>query len=306
MSISQFKDGAEDIEFWISEDVDGTDIWELQDAIANSGESAWNVPNNDEDSEHILLLDEEMEVSGNFPALRFFHMYDIEPGLDGGIVEISTDGGTVWNDLGPHFIREDYTGPINFTTFATPGIEGFWGDNEQFEASYIDLSSFIGEIVLVRFRYGSPEPLPNSLPGSYQGWFIDDVEFLDLLAFQGEACVTTSQGDNACTFATEGGTFVDTEQLNTSVDNLEEEGLVFKVFPNPAGDYVNISLTSEVTDDGTITFFNMSGQQLLQKAVTLSNTPQNIPFNVSDLAGGFYFVEVRTASGVAMKKVILD
>ena len=308
-SISQFKDGAEDIELWISQDVDGTGIWELQDAIANSGESAWNVPNNDQDSEHILLLDEEIEVSGNLPVLRFFHLYDVEPGLDGGIVEISTDGGTVWTDLGPHFIRHDYSGPVDFTTFATPNIQSFWGNNENFEASYIDLSSFRGEVVLVRFRYGSPEPLPAPfipLSDSYQGWFIDDVEFLDLLTYQGEACVTTSQGDNACTFATEGGTVVETGQLNTAVDNLEEEGLVFKVFPNPAGDYVNISLSSEAIEDGTISFFNMSGQQLLQKTVTLSNTPQNIPLNVSDLASGFYFVEVRTVSGVTMKKVILE
>ncbi len=306
-SISQFKDGGENgDDVWLAIDLEGTDIWELQDATSNSGDFAWNVPDDDDDSDHILLLDEEVTVSGSSPALRFFHQYDMEPGLDAGIVELSTDGGDQWINLAPHFIRNGYSGPIAYTTFATPDLEGFWGNNDRFEASYIDLTPFQGETVLARFRYGSPDSTTTVLPGSYQGWFIDDVEYMDLLAYQSEACVMTAQGDEACAFAIDGGTVVETGQLNTAVDNLEDKGLVFKIFPNPAGNYLNISLVSEKSEASTISLFNMNGQQVLQKAIQLGNTPQTIPFNVTDLAGGFYFVEVRTASGVAMKKVILD
>ena len=306
-SISQFKDGGEEgIEFWLVDNLKGTDIWELQDATSNSGDFAWNVPDDENDSDHVLQLDEEITLSGDFPALRFFHKYDVEPGMDAGVVELSINGGDTWIDLAPYFIRNGYTGPIAYTTFAIPNREGFWGQNENFEASYVDLRTFKGERVLVRFRYGSPDPLPNSLNDSYQGWFIDDVEYMDLLAYQSEACVTTSEGDEACAFATDGGTVVEVAQLNTAVDNLEDKGLLFQVFPNPAGDYLNISLVSEQSEASTISLFNMNGQQVVQKSIQLGNTPQTIPFNVADLAGGFYFVEVRTASGVAMKKVILD
>ena len=306
VSISQFKDGGEDgNDLWLVIDDEGSAIWELQDAFANSGDFAWNVPNVDEDSQHTLLLDEEIPVSGAFPAVRFFHTYDIEPGLDGGIVELSTDGGTSWADAAPHFIRNTYDGPLAYVTFATPDKSAFWGSTSEFEASYIDLTSFIGERVMIRFRYGSPEETVTDAP-DFQGWFIDDVEFMDLLAYNSEACVTTEQGDNACAIANEGGTLVEVGTPLTSVEDLEENGLSFQVFPNPAGDYINVSLSNEQADEGTITLFNMNGQTLTQKEISLQNTTQIIPFQVSDLARGFYFVEVRTATGVAMKKLILE
>ena len=305
-SISQFKDGGEEgNDLWLVIDIDGSAIWELQDAFSNSGDFAWNVPNVDEDSQHTLLLDEEIPVSGSFPAVRFFHTYDIEPGLDGGFVELSTDGGTNWVDAGPHFIRNSYDGPLAYTTFAIPDKSAFWGATSEFEASYIDLRSFMGENVMIRFRYGSPEETAESAP-DYQGWFIDDVEFMDLLAYNSEVCLTTDQGDNACALANEGGTLVEVGSALTSVENLEENGLSFQIFPNPAGDYVHVSLSTEQADEGTITLFNMNGQAITHKAISLQNTTQFIPFNVGELARGFYFVEVRTAAGVAMKKLILE
>jgi len=99
---------------------------------------------------------------------------------------------------------------------------------------------------------------------------------------------------------------VEVGEALTSVADLEENGLSFNVFPNPAGDYIHVSLSNSTADEGTITLFNMNGQALTQKAISLQNTTQIIPFNVNDLARGFYFVEVRTAEGVAMKKLILE
>ena len=306
VSLSQFKDGGEEgNDLWLVIDLEGSAIWELQDAFAHTGDYAWNVPNVDEDSQHTLLLDEEIPVSGTFPAVRFFHTYDIEPGLDGGIVELSTDGGTSWTDAAPYFIRNTYDGPLGYNAFAIPEKSAFWGATSEFEASYIDLRSFMGERVMIQFRYGSPVETATDAP-DFQGWFIDDVEFMDLVTYNGEACVTTDQGDNACTVADEGGTLVEVGSPLTSVEDLEENGLIFQVFPNPAGDYVHVSLSNEQADEGTITLFNMNGQTLTQKEISLQNTTQIIPFQVSDLARGFYFVEVRTATGVAMRKLILE
>ena len=42
--------------------------------------------------------------------------------------------------------------------------------------------------------------------------------------------------------AAAGGTVVEVGGLNTSTQDLETLGLQFEVFPNPAGDYINISL----------------------------------------------------------------
>jgi len=87
---------------------------------------------------------------------------------------------------------------------------------------------------------------------------------------------------------------------------LEELGLQFAVFPNPAGDYINVSLSNEQTNEGTLGLFNMNGQVLMQQAISIDRSTQIIPFNVQDIPGGFYIVKVQTNEGIAVKKVILE
>jgi len=303
-SVQQYFDGGENgDEVWLYIDREGTDIWALTDDFPRTGEYSWHIENTANDNRQVLQLDEPIALSGQFPALRFYHWYDTEPGSDSGILEISTDGGNSWQDGAPYFLRNGYTGEISYFTFAEPNRSGFWGDSEDYIPTYLDLRPFqdAGDIIF-RFRFGSDDNNPDS----YAGWFIDDIEILDLLSYNGEACANSSEGDQACATAPAGGTIVETGQLNTAVENLEENGLVFKVFPNPAGDYLNVSLSDENSDEGVVTLFNMNGQQLLNKEIAINNTTQLVPFNVSQLAKGFYFVEVRTAAGVAMKKVVLN
>ena len=308
VSIRQFLDNGEDgDDFWlpINLDLESTNIWDLQDAISKSGEFAWHVSNPSTDSEQALQLDEEIIVSGNKPTLRFNHWHDIDPGTDGGVVEISIDFGSSWQDLGAHFIRNPYTGYIDYSVFASPDRQAFWGNSEDFKTSYIDLEDFLGETIIIRYRFGSDDDAAGST-GAFNGWFIDDIEFLDLFSYQGQACITSDQGDNACATALEGGTIVEVGELNTSVDNLEELGLQFAVFPNPAGDYFNVSLSNEKANDGIVSLFNMNGQELLQQNIKIDQITQIIPFNVRDIPGGFYFIKVQTNEGIAIKKIIIE
>ena len=310
-STRQFFDDMEDGDaFWLIINEEGTNLFSLQDVFVNSGENAWHVQNpeeEDEDSEQFLQLDEEILITGNQPTLRFFHQYSIDEGTAGGLVEISTDGGSRWTDLGPYFIRNGYLRPVTYTTFATVDLEAFSGSNGEFEASYVDLSSFMGERVTIRFRFGSLEYVNENIPNKvYDGWFIDDVEFLDLQRYQSEACATSAQGDNVCAMAEAGGTVVEIGGLNTSVQNLEELGLQFEVFPNPAGDYLNISLRNEIAREGVLSLYNVSGQALIQQSVTINQFAQVLPLNVENMAAGFYFVKVQTNEGIAVKKIILE
>ncbi|MFK7983694.1 MAG: T9SS-dependent M36 family metallopeptidase [Saprospiraceae bacterium] len=310
-STRQFLDDMEEGDaFWLIINEENTNLFSLQDGLANSGENAWHVINPeeaDEDSEQFLQLDEEILITGEQPTLRFFHQYSIDEGTAGGIVEISTDGGSRWTDLGPYFFRNGYVRPLAYNTFALVDLEAFSGKNEAFEASYVDLSNFIGERVTIRFRFGSVqydnENIPNKI---YDGWFIDDVEFMDLQRYQSEACATTAEGDNVCAMAAEGGTVVEVGGLNTSVQDLEDLGLQFEVFPNPAGDYINISLRNEAAKEGVLSLFNMSGQTLLEQKVTINKSTQVIPINVEAIAAGFYVVKVQTNEGIAVKKIILE
>ena len=319
MSIRQFFDGGEDgDDIWLYIDEDNEtnrDIWALTEEAPRTGEFSWHIVSDTLENRQTLRLDEPFRVSGNFPTLRFYHDYETEPGFDAGLVEISTDDGFNWVDAGPLFIRNDYVGDMAYGTFAEANRNGFWGDSNGFIPSYVDLRSFIGQDIILRFRYGTDRLNPtigtdsNGTPifEQFDGWRIDDVEYLDLLSYNGQACLSVADsGGEICAIAPEGGTFIEVGQMSTAVDNLEDSGLVFTVFPNPAGDYLNIRLSQETSDNGTLSLFNANGQQLQSQAVQLNANSQLIPLNVSQLPGGFYFVEVRTGEGVAVKKVILE
>ena len=40
--------------------------------------------------------------------LRFWHTYELEEVFDGAVIEISTDGGTSWLDLGDKILQGGY------------------------------------------------------------------------------------------------------------------------------------------------------------------------------------------------------
>ncbi|MEM6316362.1 MAG: T9SS-dependent M36 family metallopeptidase [Bacteroidota bacterium] len=304
----QFFDDMEDgDDFWLLVDVENTNLWGLQDVFFNSGENAWQISSINENSEQLLILDEEILVTGDNPSLRFAHLYDIDEGTSGGLVEISTDGGVNWQDLGPHIVRNGYVGPLTYQALATPDLEAFWGRSTDFVETYVDLSSFMGERVIIRFRFGSVLVDNSNVPSkTYDGWFIDDVEFLNLVTYSGEACATTAEGDNVCAVSNSAGTVVDPPNLNTSVADLEELGLQFAVFPNPSSDYLNISLSNESAQNAIVSLFNMNGQTISQQAVQIGRANQMVTFNVNDVASGFYLVKVQTEEGIAVRKVVID
>ncbi|MCB0627306.1 MAG: hypothetical protein KDC43_26165, partial [Saprospiraceae bacterium] len=116
-----------------------------------------------------LLVPQPAE--GDRPALRFYHRYDTQAGVDGGFVELSTDFGATWIRAEPEdFIRNGYTGPIAYGTFIIPNTSAFWGNSNGWKATYLDLSAYAGQEVQVRFRFGT-----NNSSGGF-GWFVDDIE----------------------------------------------------------------------------------------------------------------------------------
>ena len=93
---------------------------------------------------------------------------------DGGVVEISTDGGTTWNPLGPPAF---YNGQTNAFTSAPIGINrrAFVSRSAgwpNFTAASIDLgTTYANQQVRIRFRIGGDES--TGAPG----WDIDNIAF---------------------------------------------------------------------------------------------------------------------------------
>jgi hypothetical protein len=70
-----------------------------------------------------------------------------------------------------------------------------------------------------------------------------------------------------------------------------------RIFPNPA----NQTLTIESPQPSTITLLNLQGQQIKTLATTGTTT-----LDISNLARGMYFLEVKTEKGVAVRKFIKE
>lgn len=303
-STRQFYDDVESNsteETWIFDFIEGTTIWEVSDFDANSGEQSWYVENTNADNDQILFLAEPFRIEGEQPALRFYHKYETETGFDGGFVEVSIDGGNFWQIISKDkYFRGNNLRPLNYSTFAVPGIEAFSGNtNDQFIASYIDLSDFIGQDVQFRFRFGTDDV------ESRLGWFVDDIEILDIFNYQSEACVTSSEGDQACAAAPERGTVVE-DQTVLPVSELPELGAVVSIFPNPARTNLNVAVTTEQSSPVTISVFSVDGKLLLRKEERLSIGSQLFNLDVSDLASGFYMVRLDAGNSTITEKIIVE
>ncbi len=124
-------------------------------------------PDNSSASDESLVL--AFSLTGPATTLSFTHKYDTESdseptgGWDGGIVEISSDGGTRWTDLGSSMTANGYN-----NVSQSFGISMFSGNSGGCITTTVDLAGYCGDIQ-VRFRM-----LCDANTGG-NGWVVDDV-----------------------------------------------------------------------------------------------------------------------------------
>ena len=147
---------------------------------------------------------------------------------------------------------------MTFSTFAIPDIDGFWGRSSQFEATYVDLTSFLGEEILIRFRFGTIRDFDEE----GEGWGVDDIEIMDMFNYLPETCVNTDQGDQACAVAEGRGAVVEPGAVVTSTAEQFLPGeLALSIYPNPAeGKVVNLSLKSPLSEEVFVEVFGADGK----------------------------------------------
>jgi bacillolysin len=105
--------------------------------------------------------------------LRFDHAYGFENdgarNFDGGVVELSVDGGATWTDAGPLFDANGYGGNVTAPDNALAGRAAFVGDSHGYYSSRVNLAPLAGRDVKLRFRLATDES------GYSYGWYLDDV-----------------------------------------------------------------------------------------------------------------------------------
>lgn len=111
--------------------------------------------------------------------LYFKHVVDFEAVetasqnayFDGGVLEYSTNSGTSWNDAANLIVDgKNYTGIIE-SAYSNPlgGRLGFSAQSNGYVSTRVNLSSFSGQSILLRWRVATD----TSVAGS--GWILDDI-----------------------------------------------------------------------------------------------------------------------------------
>lgn len=77
----------------------------------------------------------------------------------------------------------------------------------------------------------------------------------------------------------------------TGIDEVPAQAAGYNVYPNPAGEFVNI-ISNQYTGDKVITIYNVVGQMV---SVTENKDRQTI-MNTSSLNSGVYFIEIKEVS----------
>ncbi len=119
-----------------------------------------------------LVTAQQYLIPGTATTFSFFHEMISSDFNNGGVVEITADGGRNWEDLGPYMSGFVYNETITGNSVLN-GRKAFSGFG--YGITNIDLSSFAGKKVKIRFRYATSDS-SYAVPNGGTGWIIDDIE----------------------------------------------------------------------------------------------------------------------------------
>lgn len=167
-----------------------------QQALGFGTGNVWFVPDNGTPSD-VRLTTPALPVGGSAFSMRFDHYFSFEFdanfNYDGGVIEISQDGGATWNDVlspaggGTFTTGTTYNGSflaLGPDGVATPddtgGAPGFVRDNSAANGGKLEHlvlsfgTAYAGKTVRLRFR-----EVTDSGSGRL-GWFVDNIAFTGL------------------------------------------------------------------------------------------------------------------------------
>lgn len=152
------------------------DLWHHSPYRAHTGVRSWYC-GNDATHQYLDLTDARLQLPsftpGSNAVLTFWQWFNAEydNGLhfwDGGVIEVSTNGGATFTIIPPVGGYPYLITPNDDSPFAydQPCLAGFGLGWEQFA---VDLSAYANRSIVLRFRFGSDRYTIS------EGWYIDDV-----------------------------------------------------------------------------------------------------------------------------------
>ena len=112
----------------------------------------------------------------------------------------------------------------------------------------------------------------------------------------GEPVILTFENDNA--ILTQG--FHQDYLRITEIEDLIEESLEIKVFPNPTSSFIHLIISNEETIQPVIQLYDLQGKQLLNKQLSPSNKIDE-QVELTGFSNGTYILKVTASDGKPYK-----
>lgn len=146
----------------------GSTTVKVVDNQAHSGEYQWYSHRGDDSNTRLTRAFDLTGVSS--ATLQYWTWYDIETDWDYGYVEVSTDNGETWTIL-----ETPYSATTNPSGNAYgAGYTGSSGSGPAWIEERLDISTYAGQEVLIRFEYVTDDAVNRP------GWTIDDISIPEI------------------------------------------------------------------------------------------------------------------------------
>jgi Secretion system C-terminal sorting domain len=248
-------------------------IWQIGPPQKNLFNTTTSVPNaimtdtlntypNGQESWFEVELSEYTLENFPFVQLEWFQRTDMEENVDGGIIEVSYDGGQTWKnvfddpDFRPQMVGFFQTGTLFNGKTGITGTQGetwmaiCWGNY------FGNLPSFSAGIK-VRFTFVS-----DNVDTQQDGWLLDNLYVF-------------------------GGVIGSTSSLNVSNS--------IPVYPNPAKEELQIDLTEINTRESQVQVFDATGKKVFEELLDTNLDLHRIALN--NFHSGIYFLKIQTDQG---------
>ena len=281
----------------------GGESFALQTDVVKVGAAAWKAGESSTEKTEMTLepiSGDPFLISGAQPTLRFWQQYNTESGADAGFIEVQKDGELLWRRFDPSkVVRNGYTSKVQYATFAIPFLSGFSGTSPGWIQSYFDMSEYAGQKVRVRFHFGTDDN--TGVDGG--GWIVDGLQLIDMINFDGQATVTSADGDVAYAHAPEKGLIIDAG--NTVATHEPTNTLGMSVQPNPADDLLHVRMAGAIQGSVQVSLLGADGRLALHRQLDGFAAGQVLTLDVQQVPAGMYLLQVESAAGNSMMKVVI-
>ena len=146
-----------------------TTKWDISNTRSYSPDYSYFSHNLDLPSDEKLTLTNAITLGATPPDLTFRHWFNSESTYDGGVLEVSTNGGTTWTDMQSNIYSGGYTTLMDTSTVLKNRRAWSGTSGNKFIRTKVRLTPYANQSIKFRFRFTSDNGT------AAEGWYVDNI-----------------------------------------------------------------------------------------------------------------------------------